>query len=76
MLVNPCHLSVLETFHLLETRSWGLWKVKRVLIKCEWLCASHVQRRDGDLTVEISLPLWAEKFVQLLSMGGITNFWN
>ena len=52
------------------------WKLKRVFIKCERLCASHVQRRDGDLTVEISLPLWAGKFVQLFSMGGINNFWN
>ena len=76
MLVNPYHLSVPETFRLLEARSWSLWKVKRVLIKCERLCSSHVQRRDGDLTVGISLPLWAGKFVQLFSMEGINDFWN
>ena len=67
-LVNPCHLSVPETLRLPETRSWSLWKVKRVFIKCGRLCASYVQRRDGDLTVKISLPLWAGKFVQLLSI--------
>ena len=76
MPVNPYHLSVPETFRLPETRSWGLWKVKRVFIKCGRLCASHVQRRDGDLTMEIYLPLWAGKFLQLLSMGGINDFWN
>ena len=76
MLVNPYHLSVPETFRLLEARSWSLWKVKRVLIKCGWLCVSHVQRCDGDLTVGISLPLWAGKFVQLILMGGINDIWN
>ena len=50
--------------------------MKGVFIKCGRLCAPHVQRRDGDLTVEISLPLWAGKFVQLLSMGGINDCWN
>ena len=76
MPVNPYHLSVPENFHLPETRSWSPWKVKRGLIKCGRLYVSHVLRRDEDLTVGISLPLWAGKFVQLLSMGGINDFWN
>ena len=76
MPVNPYHLSVPETFCLPETRSWRLWKVKRGLIKCGRLCVSHVLRHDGDLTVGIPWPLWAGKFVQLLLMGGINDFWN
>ena len=76
MPVNPYHLSVSETFRLPETRSWRLWKVKRGLIKCGRLCVPHVLRHDGDLTVGIPWPLWAGKFVQLLSIGSINDFWN
>ena len=76
MPVNPYHLSVPETFRLPETRPWRLWKVKRGLIKCGWLCVSHVLRHDGDLTVGIPWPLWVGKFVQLLSIGNINVFWN
>ena len=50
------------------------WYVKRVFIKCGRLCAPHVQRCDDNLTVEISLPLWAGKPAQLLLMGSINDF--
>ena len=75
MPVNLYHLSVPETFRLSETRPWRLWKVKRGLIKCGRLCVFHVLRHDEDLTVGIPWPLWAGKFVQLLSIGNLNVFW-
>ena len=48
-------------FHLPKARSWSRWKAKRGLIKYGRLCASHVQRCDGNRTVVISWPLWAGK---------------
>ena len=73
MPVNPCHLSVLENFHLPETRSWSPWKVKRGLIKYRWLCVPHVLRHDEDQTVVIPWSLWAGKFVQF-TLESINDF--
>ena len=63
-------------FHLPETCSGNRWKAKHVFIKCEQLCVPHVQRCDDDQTVETLLSLWAGKFGQLLSIGGINDFHN
>lgn len=63
-------------FHLLETRLGSRWEAKHVFIKCGWLCVPHVQRCDDDRMVETLLVLWAEKFGQLLSIGGINDFQN
>ena len=73
MPVNPCHLSVLETFRLLETRSRSPWNVKRGLIKYRRLCVSHVLWHDEDQTVVIPWSLWAGKFVQF-TLESIRDF--
>ena len=79
MTLSLCHsLSILVIYQfqrlfICPRHILGYWKVKHVFIKYRRLCASHVQRRDGNLTVEISLPLWAGKSAQLLLMGGINN---
>ena len=49
------------------------WYVKCIFIKCGGLCALHFQWCDGNLTVEISLPLWAGKSAQLLLIGSIND---
>ena len=73
-------LSILITYRLLrhfllpETCSRSRWEAKRVFIKCGRLYVPHVQRCDDDRTVETLLSLWAGKFGQLLSIGGINDF--
>ena len=75
-----CHnLSILaiyqyRTYSSARDTFLALRYVKRVFIKCRRLYAPHVQRCDGNLTVKISLPLWAGKFAQLHLMGSINNF--
>ena len=49
---------------------------KRALIKFWRLGAPHVQWYDGNLTVGISLTLWAGKPVRLFLIGGISTHLN
>ena len=50
--------------------------MERALIKFWWLGAPYVQRCDGNLTVGMSLTLWAGKPVQLFLIGGINTHLN
>ena len=50
-----------------------LWYTERALIKFWRLYAPHVQQCDGNLTVGISLTLWAGKPAWLFLIGGINT---
>ena len=52
------------------------WYTERILIKFWRLYAPHIQRCDGNLTVGISLTLWAGEPAQLLLIGGINTHLN
>ena len=62
-----------RVFSLVQGTFLVLQYTERALIKFWRLCAPHIQRCDGNLTVGISLTLWAGKPTQLFLIGGINT---
>ena len=65
-----------RAFSLVQGVFLVLRYTEHALIKFWRLCAPHVQRCDGNLTVGISLTLWAGNPAQLFLIGGINTHLN